>query len=98
MGVGWRQVDANILRRQPDVARRRCGCPRRDRSRAIGRDQEVELTQVRLPMQLGYRALAQLARGAAVVAPNSESKLLRALRGRRGIRGRYRDWGLRERD
>jgi 3-deoxy-D-manno-octulosonic-acid transferase len=53
---------------------------------------------VRLPVQLGYRALAQLARGAAVVAPNSDSKLFRALRGRRGIRRRYRDWGVRQRD
>ena len=53
---------------------------------------------MRLPVQLGYRALAQLARGAAVVAPDSQSKLLRALRGRRGIRRRYRDWGLKQRD
>jgi 3-deoxy-D-manno-octulosonic-acid transferase len=53
---------------------------------------------VRLPVQLGYRALAQLARGAAVVAPDSQSKLLRALRGRRGIRRRYRDWGANKRD
>jgi len=53
---------------------------------------------VRLPVQLGYGALAQLARGAAVVAPNSDSKLLRALRGRRGIRRRYRDWGVKQRD
>jgi len=53
---------------------------------------------MRLPVQLGYRALAQLARGAAVVAPESESKFLRALRARRGIRGRYRDWGLTQRD
>jgi 3-deoxy-D-manno-octulosonic-acid transferase len=48
---------------------------------------------VRFPIQLGYRALAQLARGAAVVAPDSESKFLRALRGRRGIRQRYKAWG-----
>jgi 3-deoxy-D-manno-octulosonic-acid transferase len=53
---------------------------------------------VRFPVQLGYRALAQLARGAAVVAPDSRSKLLRALRGRRGIRRRYRDWGHEHRD
>jgi 3-deoxy-D-manno-octulosonic-acid transferase len=53
---------------------------------------------VRFPVQLGYRALAQLARGAAVVAPNSESKFLRALAARRGIRNRYRDWGAQERD
>lgn len=49
-------------------------------------------------MQLGYRALAQIARGAAVVAPESDSKLLRALRGRRGIRRRYREWGAAHRD
>lgn len=53
---------------------------------------------MRFPVQLGYRALAQLARGAAVVAPNSESKFLRALAARRGIRNRYRDWGAKERD
>jgi 3-deoxy-D-manno-octulosonic-acid transferase len=53
---------------------------------------------VRLPVQLGYRALAHLARGAAVVAPDSQSKFLRALRGRRGIRRRYREWGLEHRD
>ena len=53
---------------------------------------------MRLPVQLGYRALAQLARGAAVVAPDSDSKFLRALRGRRGIRRRYRDWGVKQRD
>ncbi|HEY4130776.1 MAG TPA: glycosyltransferase N-terminal domain-containing protein [Gemmatimonadaceae bacterium] len=49
-------------------------------------------------MQLGYGAIAQLARGAAVVAPESDSKVLRALRGRRGIRARYRDWGAAHRD
>ena len=53
---------------------------------------------MRFPVQLGYRALAQLARGAAAVAPNSESKFLRALAARRGIRNRYRDWGATERD
>ena len=49
-------------------------------------------------MQLGYSALAQLARGAAAVAPNSDSKFLRALRARRGIRARYRAWGSTQRD
>jgi 3-deoxy-D-manno-octulosonic-acid transferase len=49
-------------------------------------------------VQIGYRALGQLARGAAVVAPESESKFLRALRARRGIRHRYRDWGRANRD
>ena len=53
---------------------------------------------MKFPVQLGYRALAQLARGAAVVAPPSESKLFRALRARRGIRARYRRWGATERD
>jgi 3-deoxy-D-manno-octulosonic-acid transferase len=53
---------------------------------------------VRFPVRLGYGALAQLARGAAAVAPKSESKFLRALRARRGIRDRYRAWGSTERD
>jgi len=53
---------------------------------------------VRFPVQLGYRALAQIARGAAVVAPESESKLLRTLRARRGIRARFNAWGTAERD
>lgn len=53
---------------------------------------------MRFPVQLGYHALAQLARGAAAVAPNSESKLLRSLRARRGIRARYRSWGAAQRD
>lgn len=47
---------------------------------------------MRAPLRFGYRALAQLARGAAVVAPPGDSKLLRSLRGRRGIRDRYRAW------
>lgn len=53
---------------------------------------------MRFPVQLGYRALAEIARGAAVVVPESESKFLRALRARRGIRARYRAWGSTERD
>ncbi len=53
---------------------------------------------MRFPVQLGYGAIAQLARGAAVVAPESDSKVLRALRGRRGIRARYREWGAANRD
>ena len=53
---------------------------------------------MRFPVQLGYGALAQLARGAAVVAPNSQSKLLRTLRARRGIRARYQEWGATGRD
>jgi 3-deoxy-D-manno-octulosonic-acid transferase len=51
-----------------------------------------------LPVQLGYHALAQLARGAAVLAPPGDSKILRALRARRGIRERYRAWGVSRRD
>ena len=51
-----------------------------------------------LAMQLGYRALALIARGAAVVAPKSDSKFLRALRARRGIRARYTAWGAAARD
>lgn len=53
---------------------------------------------MRFPVQLGYNALTHLVRGAAAVAPNSESKLLRSLRARRGIRARYRDWGTAGRD
>jgi 3-deoxy-D-manno-octulosonic-acid transferase len=49
----------------------------------------------------GYEAVAQLARAAtwaASVVPANESKLLRTLRARRGIRARYRDWGRSTRD
>ena len=53
---------------------------------------------MRFPVQLGYRALAQIARGAALVTPNSSSKVLRSLRARRGIRARYRRWGAAHRD
>jgi 3-deoxy-D-manno-octulosonic-acid transferase len=53
---------------------------------------------VRLPVHLGYRALAQIARGAAVLAPPGDSKILKALRARRGIRERYRAWGAAQRD
>jgi len=49
-------------------------------------------------VQLGYRALAQIARGAAALAPPGDSKFLRALRARRGIRDRYRAWGAMGRD
>ena len=52
----------------------------------------------RFPVQLGYRALAQIARGAAVVVPDSDSKFLRALHARRGIRARYRAWSSAHRD
>jgi 3-deoxy-D-manno-octulosonic-acid transferase len=53
---------------------------------------------MRFPVRLGYSALAQLARGAAAVAPRSESKFVRALRARRGIRDRYRAWASTTRD
>ncbi len=53
---------------------------------------------MRFPVQLGYRALAQIARGAALVTPNSNSKVLRSLRARRGIRARYRRWSAAHRD
>jgi 3-deoxy-D-manno-octulosonic-acid transferase len=53
---------------------------------------------VRFPVQLGYRALAQIARGAALVTPESNSKVLRSLRARRGIRARYQRWGAAHRD
>ena len=53
---------------------------------------------MRFPVQLGYRALAQIARGAALVTPDGSSKVLRSLRARRGIRARYRRWGSAHRD
>jgi 3-deoxy-D-manno-octulosonic-acid transferase len=49
-------------------------------------------------LRLGYAAAAQLARGAAVLAPRGQSKLLRALAARRGIRARYGAWGRTGRD
>lgn len=45
-----------------------------------------------------YAAAGELARAAAVVAPAGDSKLLRSLAARRGIRDRYRRWGRRYRD
>ena len=42
---------------------------------------------------LSYDAAAALARVAAAVAPPGDSKVLRALAGRRGIRARYALWG-----
>jgi 3-deoxy-D-manno-octulosonic-acid transferase len=47
---------------------------------------------------LSYDAAAALARAAAVVAPSGNSKVLRALAGRRGIRARYAQWGRTRRD
>jgi len=49
-------------------------------------------------VDLAYRALAELARGAALLAPPGQSKVLRSLRARRGIRARYRAWGDQHRD
>jgi 3-deoxy-D-manno-octulosonic-acid transferase len=47
---------------------------------------------------LSYDAAAALARAAAAVAPSGESKVLRALAARRGIRARYAEWGRSGRD
>lgn len=47
---------------------------------------------------LTYDAAAALARAAAAVAPAGESKVLRALAARRGIRARYARWGGSGRD
>ncbi|HKG93186.1 MAG TPA: glycosyltransferase N-terminal domain-containing protein [Gemmatimonadaceae bacterium] len=49
-------------------------------------------------LRLGYGAAGQLARALAALAPAGGSKLLRALRARRGIRERYRRWGGSGRD
>jgi 3-deoxy-D-manno-octulosonic-acid transferase len=49
-------------------------------------------------LRLAYRGVARLAQGAALVAPRGDSKFLRALRARRGIRRRYEQWGSRQRD
>ena len=45
-----------------------------------------------------YGAAGQLARGAAVVAPDARGKLWRTLRARRGIRARYAAWSATGRD
>ncbi|HVE79069.1 MAG TPA: glycosyltransferase N-terminal domain-containing protein [Gemmatimonadaceae bacterium] len=45
-----------------------------------------------------YEAAARLAGAAAAVAPAGDAKVLRALRGRRGVVARYRAWGDGERD
>jgi 3-deoxy-D-manno-octulosonic-acid transferase len=47
---------------------------------------------------LGYDAAAALARAAAAVAPTGDSKVLRALAARRGIRARYAGWARASRD
>jgi 3-deoxy-D-manno-octulosonic-acid transferase len=51
---------------------------------------------MRFALRLGYEGAAQLARAGATVASlvgRGDSKLLRALRARRGIRARYAAWG-----
>jgi 3-deoxy-D-manno-octulosonic-acid transferase len=47
---------------------------------------------------LSYDAAAALAQAAALVAPRGESKVLRALAARRGIRARYARWAVAGRD
>jgi 3-deoxy-D-manno-octulosonic-acid transferase len=47
---------------------------------------------------LSYDAAAAVARAAAAVVPPGDSKILRALAARRGIRGRYARWGDTGRD
>lgn len=52
-------------------------------------------------LRLGYEGTARLARvGASLArwAPNVETKVVRALRARNGIRDRYLGWGARQRD
>lgn len=49
-------------------------------------------------LRLGYDAAGQLARALATVAPAGQSKLLLALRARRGIRARYAAWSAAHRD
>jgi 3-deoxy-D-manno-octulosonic-acid transferase len=56
---------------------------------------------VRFALRLGYEGVAQLARAGAVLAsalPFGESKVLRAVRARNGIRGRYASWARDGRD
>jgi 3-deoxy-D-manno-octulosonic-acid transferase len=49
-------------------------------------------------LRLGYDAAGHLARALAALAPAGDAKLLRALRGRRGIRTRYATWAATGRD
>ena len=49
-------------------------------------------------LRLGYGAAGQLARALAAVAPDGDAKFLRALRARRGIRGRYAQWSATSRE
>lgn len=48
-------------------------------------------------LRLGYELVARVARSAAALAPPGDAKLVRALRGRRGVRGRFEAWGRMER-
>lgn len=48
-------------------------------------------------LRLGYDAAGNLARALAAVTPASDTKLLRALRARRGIRARYAAWARTDR-
>ena len=45
-----------------------------------------------------YGLIAQVARGAAALAPAGEGKLVRALRARRGLRARFETWAAAHRD
>ena len=45
-----------------------------------------------------YRLTGALARGVSAIAPAGNSKVMRSLAGRRGIRGRYRRWAELHRD
>jgi 3-deoxy-D-manno-octulosonic-acid transferase len=53
---------------------------------------------VNRPLRFAYAAAGRLARALAAVAPEGESKLLRALRARQGIGERYACWGRAGRD
>jgi 3-deoxy-D-manno-octulosonic-acid transferase len=49
-------------------------------------------------LRLGYDVAGQLARVLAAVVPESDAKVLRALRARRGIQDRYATWSASHRD
>ncbi len=49
-------------------------------------------------LHLSYRAVGELARLGAALAPSGGGKTARALRARRGIRARYEEWGRTGRD
>src|SRR5919206_5290906 len=76
---------------------RRRGGRRRRRSRP-GAKALMPGGLLRGALGLAYDAVGALARAAAAVAPPSESKVLRALAARRGIRARYARWGRSGRD